>query len=106
MKKKFNNSTTRVIVSIFLGIILGVFVCFMAIRTGYTYVKSSSLTEYSVNILGFIIFDIQKVGNEFKGTPNNSNMMFIGIIFSMILATATEIVIALKNRKGRGITND
>ncbi|MFD2307265.1 DUF5963 family protein [Enterococcus termitis] len=106
MKKKFNNSTTRVIVSIFLGIILGVFVCFMAIRTGYTYVKSSSLTEYSVNILGFTIFDIQKVGNEFKGTPNNSNMMFIGIIFSMILATATEIVIALKNRKGRGITND
>ncbi|EKP7339254.1 LlsX family protein [Listeria monocytogenes] len=101
MKEKFNNPTTRVIVSIILGIILGVFVCFMTIRSGYTYVKSSSLTEYSVTIFGFTIFDIQKVGNEFKGTPNNSNMMFIGIIFSMVLAIVTEVVIALKNRKGK-----
>ncbi|MGY3751162.1 DUF5963 family protein [Vagococcus acidifermentans] len=101
MKKKFNNPTTRVIASIILGIILGVFVCFMAIRSGYTYIKSSSLTEYSVNIFGFPIFDIQKVGNEFKGTPNNSNMMFVGIIFSMVLAIVTEVVIALKNRKSK-----
>ena len=100
MKKKINNPTTRVIVFI-LGIILGVFVCYMEIRSGYTYIKSSSLTEYSVKIFGFPIFDIQKIGNEFKGTPNNSNMMFVGIIFSMMLAIVTEIVIALKNRKDK-----
>lgn len=101
MTKKFNNLTTRVIVSIILGIILGVFVCFMAIRSGYTYVKSSSLTEYSVSILGFTIFDIQKVGNGLKGTPNNSNMMFIGIMFSMVLSIITEVIATLKNRRSK-----
>ncbi|MGO1632897.1 MAG: DUF5963 family protein, partial [Staphylococcus equorum] len=38
-------------------------------------------------------------GAEYIGTPNNSNMMFIGIIFSMILAIVTETIVAFKNRK-------
>lgn len=99
MKKKFNNPTTRIVISIILGIVLGVFVCFMAIRSGYAFVESHSLTEYSVNIFGLTIFDIQKMGNEFKGTPNTSSMMVVGITFSMILAIGTEIIIAFKNRK-------
>ncbi|WP_207696644.1 hypothetical protein DOK67_0002296 [Enterococcus sp. DIV0212c] len=99
MKKKFNNPTNRVIVSIILGIVVGVFVCFMAIRSGYSHIKGTSLSEYSVDVFGFSIFDIQKVGGEFKGTPNNSNMMFIGLIFSMVLAIATEIILAVVNRR-------
>ncbi|MBO0439635.1 LlsX family protein [Candidatus Enterococcus ikei] len=99
MKQKFNNPTNRVIVSIILGIIVGVFVCFMAIRLGYSHVKGTSLSEYSVNVFGFSIFDIRKVGGEFKGTPNNSNMMFIGLIFSMVLAIVTEVILAIVNKR-------
>lgn len=99
MKKKFNDQMTRVIVSVILGIILGFFVCFMAIRSGYATIKTSSLTEYSVNVFGFSVFDIQRVGTELKGTPNSGNMMFIGIIFSMVLATVIEIAVALRSRK-------
>ena len=55
--------------------------------------------EYNVNLIGLNIFNIQREGAEYIGTPNNSNMMFIGIIFSMILAIVTETIVAFKNRK-------
>lgn len=99
MKKKLNNPTTRIITSIILGIVIGVLVCFIAIRFGYSHIKSTDLMEYNVNLIGLNIFNIQREGAEYIGTPNNSNMMFIGIIFSMILAIVTETIVAFKNRK-------
>ncbi|GEQ33701.1 LlsX family protein [Marinilactibacillus psychrotolerans] len=99
MKKKLNNPTTRIIASIVLGIVIGVIVCFIAIRFGYSHIKSTDLMEYNVNLIGLNIFNIQREGAEYIGTPNNSNMMFIGIIFSMILAIVTETIVAFKNRK-------
>ncbi|EKZ4946873.1 protein LlsX, partial [Listeria monocytogenes] len=44
------------------------------------------------------IFDIKRVGSEMVGTPNNTSMMFIGVIISMILAIVVEIIVSLKNR--------
>lgn len=99
MKKKLTNPTIRVIVSIILGIIIGVLVCFIAIRFGYSHIKSTDLMEYNVNLIGLNIFNIQREGTEYIGTPNNSNMMFIGLAFSIVLAIVTETIVSFKNRK-------
>ncbi|MBC1743467.1 LlsX family protein [Listeria welshimeri] len=98
MKKKFNNPTIRIITSIVLGIIIGFLICFVAISMGYNQMNDATLTDYSVKVFGLPIFDIQRVGSDLVGTPNNSSMMFIGVIFSMILAIVIEIVVSLKNK--------
>lgn len=99
MKKKLNNPTTRIIASIVLGIVIGVLVCFIAIRFGYSHIKNTNLMEYNVNLIGLNIFNIQREGTEYIGTPNNSNMMVIGLAFSMVLAIVTETIVAFKNKK-------
>ncbi|AAT03892.1 protein LlsX [Listeria monocytogenes] len=98
MKKKFSNPTFRIIASIVLGILIGVLICFVAIGLGYIHMNDGTLKEYSVKIFGLTIFDIKRVGSEMVGTPNNTSMMFIGVIISMILAIVVEIIVSLKNR--------
>ena len=91
MKKKFNNPTIRVIVSIVLGIILGFVVSFIAIFSGYTYIESSSLTEYSVNIFGFTIFDIQKVGEIVEKAKSNAKSFTYGEETKFVVIAETPV---------------
>lgn len=88
----------RIIVLIVLGILIGVFICFVVIGLGYIYMNDGILKEYSVKIFGLIIFDIKRVGSEMVGIFNNISMMFIGVIIFMILVIVVEIIVLLKNR--------
>jgi len=99
MKEKLKNAKMRVAMCIILGIIVGLCSCSIAIVLGYTHIRSAGLDNYSVNLLGFSIFDIQRMGTELEGTANNGNMMFIGLIFSMILTMGIEMIVATKSHR-------
>ncbi|MBC2017536.1 LlsX family protein [Listeria seeligeri] len=104
MREKFKNPTVRIMASIFGGIVIGVLICFVAISIGYNQMNDTSLINYNVKVFGLSIFNIHRIGSELVGTPNNSSMMFIGVIFSMILAIFIEIFIAFKNNIGKNDT--
>jgi len=100
MKKILENDMSRRIAAIILGIILSVAVSVVAITLGYTHVRTHALNDYTVELLGLPIFAIKRIGEEVAGAPNMSMMMFLGIIFSMVLALVAELIVARgKKRK-------
>lgn len=99
MSAILNKQTNRIIIALILGIVIALACCYFAIGLGYNQMKDVAITEYSVQLFGFSIYDIKEINGKLSGSANNNNMMFIGIIFSMILVMITELLFSKKSNK-------
>lgn len=94
-----DKQTNRIIIALILGIVIALAFCYFAIGLGYNQIKDVTITEYSVQLFGFSIYDIKEINGKVSGSANNNNMMFIGIILSMILVMITELIFSKKSNK-------
>lgn len=94
-----DKQTNRIIIALILGIVIALAFCYFAIGLGYNQIKDVAIAEYSVQLFGFSIYDIKEINGKVSGSANNNNMMFIGIILSMILVMITELIFSKKSNK-------
>ncbi len=80
----------RIIIEIIAGIILAVILCSIWIGFGYYEAKAKDISEYIVRFFGIQIYAISKEAGNYKGIANNQNMVFIGVITSMLLMIIAE----------------
>ncbi|GAA2868567.1 LlsX family protein [Lactobacillus intestinalis] len=101
MKKLMHKQEYRIILEIIGGIVLSIVINFVSISIGYTkyFYLDNFKKEYFIKLLGLPIY---KIYNKI-GTPILANMIFIGVICSILVVFLMELFIA---RKQRGATND
>ncbi|MCZ3643393.1 LlsX family protein [Lactobacillus crispatus] len=89
----------RIGIEIIVGITLSFIINFIMISIGYAITNSEKLKEYSVNYFGLVIYKIKNYGN--KGIPVSNNMMFIGIVLTIIFVFIVEWVVYKRDKNGR-----
>ncbi|MBE5968698.1 MAG: hypothetical protein E7242_00525 [Lachnospiraceae bacterium] len=99
-RKQFIRIVIEITLGITIGITLSVLICSISISNGYGNFYRDSLAECNISVFGINIYDIKKAGNEVIGTPNSFAMAILGIIFSLIVVVAIELMSAIKNRNG------
>lgn len=92
----FKKQEFRIIGEILLGIVISVIFNFLCISFGYYKINADKLDTYSVSPFGLEIFQIKNGGNS--GSPVVTNMMYIGIIFSILMVIVVEVIIGMKKR--------
>lgn len=99
MKKMLTKRRNRLLLALVLGTVIATLACSIAIGVGYYQMNSSPRAESTVNLLGFSIYAIKSIDNEFVGVPNNNGMMVISLLFPLILAVITELSFAKRSKK-------
>lgn len=96
MKKLINKQEYRIILEVIMGIILSIIINFIMISIGYSHYYSLNLQEkaYFINEMGMPIY---KIING-KGIPVITNMIFSGIIWSILIVIIIELIISIKGR--------
>lgn len=89
----------RIMLEIVIGIILSMILCAIWIGFGYYTIKTKNINEYIVRFFGIQIYAIKKVGSSYEGVANNQNMIFLGVIVSMLLMIITETRYYWKGQK-------
>lgn len=94
-----NKQAKRVVFNIILGMIISVIIFTILITIGYIKFNNSEMNSLPINLLGINIFQI--TGG--KGVPNNNNMTFLGIVFSMITVLSGEFLASKKGKRKDGV---
>lgn len=84
----------RVIIEILAGIVLSA----IAISTGYFIINKNGYANFDVNLLGLNLYRIQNYG--VSGEPIITNIMFLGVILSILLVIIIELLVAT-NKRGK-----
>lgn len=99
MKKITKNQTARIFLEVFIGIIISFILNFILIKYGYFKMSNSKLTSYTVSLLSIPIYKITRTSLNLNGYPMNSNMVIIGIIFSLICVSLGELFFLRKEKR-------
>ena len=83
-----NKQLIRITIGIILGIVISVIVSTILITVGYSFTNMDKLESYTVKFINVPIFYIKESGK--KGIPVPSNMMMLGIVWSVITVFAIE----------------
>lgn len=94
-----NQQVRRIIIEIILGVALSALLCFILIFMGYGQINTGNASSYNVNLFGLKIYHITKEGSQTKGSAFNNNMMFIGVIISVLLVIISETFFSMKGKK-------
>ncbi|WP_346961532.1 LlsX family protein [Clostridium sp.] len=94
-----NNQLKRIIIFIVIGILISVAFCTIFITLGYFDAYKNLPERQAIDILGMPIYILEKTGEKYAGTPVNSNMSFIGIIFSILTVIIGEFIYFRKHKK-------
>lgn len=80
----------RLSIAIVAGIILGIALCAVMISLGYHHAYSTLPASYDVRFLGLPLYHLDRAGETYTGAPVLRNMMFVGILCSLVLAVLME----------------
>lgn len=89
----------RIVVEIIIGIIVSFIFNFLLIGYGYMVSNTHHLSNHTVKFLNMSVYSITNFGKN--GSPNTTNMMFIGIIFSCLFVILGEMLYSLIIKKRR-----
>ena len=85
-----SQQVNRLSIAIIAGIIMGVALCAVMISFGYHHAYSALPASYDVRLLGLPIYHLTRVGETYTGVPVPRNMVFVGILCSLVLAVLVE----------------
>ncbi|OMG16138.1 LlsX family protein [Actinomyces naeslundii] len=85
-----SQQVNRLSIAIIAGIIMGVALCAVMISFGYRHAYSALPASYDVRLLGLPIYHLTRVGETYTGVPVPRNMVFVGILCSLVLAVLVE----------------
>ncbi|HDY9445585.1 TPA: LlsX family protein [Staphylococcus argenteus] len=88
----------RVIIEILAGIVLSAIITAIAISTGYFIINKNGYANFDVNLLGLNLYRIHNYG--VSGEPIITNIMFLGVILSILLVIIIELLVAT-NKRGK-----
>ena len=88
MSQQVNRLSVAIIVGII--IIMGVTLCAVMISFGYHHAYSALPASYDVRLLGLPLYHLTRVGETYTGVPVPRNMVFVGILCSLVLAVLVE----------------
>lgn len=86
MSQQFN----RLSFAIIAGIVMGIALCAVVISFGYHHAYSALPASYDVRLLGLPLYHLTRVGETYTGVPVPRNMVFVGILCSLVLAVLVE----------------
>lgn len=89
----------RIIIFIVIGIVLSTVLYTIFITLGYFDAYKHLPERQAIDILGMPIYILEKTGQKYTGTPVNSNMSFIGIIFIILTVIIGEFLYFRKHKK-------
>lgn len=99
LQRALINKDLRISIEVIIGIVLSFIINFTMISIGYAITNSEKLKEYTINYFGVVIYKIKNYGSE--GTPNSNNMMFIGIVLTIIFVFFVEWIVSKRDKHGR-----
>lgn len=98
LQKLATNKDLRISIEVIIGITLSFIINFIMISIGYAIINSLKLKNYSVSYFGLVIYKIKNYGRQ--GIPFSNNMMFIGIILTIIFVFLAEWVLYKRHKNG------
>ncbi|KRM19804.1 hypothetical protein FC40_GL001323 [Ligilactobacillus hayakitensis DSM 18933 = JCM 14209] len=93
----FKRQDLRIIFEIIFGMLFSSLISSILIWIGYYIVNLNNLMNYNVNVLGLEIFKIKNAGES--GTPLKNNMMYLGVICSILFVIFGEIFAGFRKKK-------
>ena len=85
-----SQQVNRLSFAIIAGIVMGIALCAVVISFGYHHAYSALPASYDVRLLGLPIYHLTRVGEAYAGAPVPRNMVFVGILCSLVLAVLVE----------------
>lgn len=85
-----SQQVNRLSFAIIAGIVMGIALCAVVISFGYHHAYSALPASYDVRLLGLPLYHLTRVGETYTGVPVPRNMVFVGILCSLVLAVLVE----------------
>lgn len=88
----FDSQLNRITIAIVVGILISVAVTAIMIAVGYSHAYANNSADADVRLLGVPLYHITRNGEQYTGQPVMQNMVFFGLVCSLLLSLIAELL--------------